>query len=263
MKIKLGEPIGSGTRSTVYECGSGRVAKVPFAGTPDAWIRYESTYTAAVRAAGAPAPEAVGVVEIDGRSVGVYEHIVGPSMWDQVVANPASASDVGRDIAELHLSILELSPPATLPRRCDRLAGKLRRAAATIDARLLEAFEVVPFTDAMSLCHGDLHPGNVIVSDRGPVVIDWFDACRGSAVADVARSSLLMGARGATTKTLKHLPGATPQALDDLHSAYLGTMSERLNIDSAEFAQWQRVEAAARLCEVGPNSELMAIWQRG
>jgi Ser/Thr protein kinase RdoA (MazF antagonist) len=263
MTIKLGEAIGAGTRSTVYECGAGRVAKVPFAGTPDAWIRYESAYTAAVRAAGAPAAEAIAVVEIDGRSVGVYERIVGPSLWDRVQANPASAAEVGRLIAELHVAIFALSPPATLPRRSDRLAGKLRRAAAAIDAGLAEAQALVPPTDALQLCHGDLHPGNVIMSERGPIVIDWFDACRGSAIADVARSSLLMGAGGATATTLRHLPGATPGVANELHAAYLGVMSEHLRIDPDEFGRWRRVEAAARLCEVGPSDDLLAIWRSG
>jgi Ser/Thr protein kinase RdoA (MazF antagonist) len=263
MTIKLGEAIGAGTRSTVYECGAGRVAKVPFAGTPDAWIRYESAYTAAVRAAGAPAAEAIAVVEIDGRSVGVYERIVGPSLWDRVQANPASAAEVGRLIAELHVAIFALSPPATLPRRSDRLAGKLRRAAAAIDARLAEAQALVPPTDALQLCHGDLHPGNVIMSERGPIVIDWFDACRGSAIADVARSSLLMGAGGATATTLRHLPGATPGVANELHAAYLAVMSEHLKIDPDEFGRWRRVEAAARLCEVGPSDDLLAIWRSG
>jgi aminoglycoside phosphotransferase (APT) family kinase protein len=43
-----------------------------------------------------------------------------------------------------------------------------------------------------AVCHGDLHPGNVIMSPQGPVIIDWIDASRGDPLADVARSVLLL-----------------------------------------------------------------------
>jgi aminoglycoside phosphotransferase (APT) family kinase protein len=46
--------------------------------------------------------------------------------------------------------------------------------------------------DGEAVCHGDYHPGNVIMSSRGPVPIDWENASLGSPVADVARTALLL-----------------------------------------------------------------------
>jgi aminoglycoside phosphotransferase (APT) family kinase protein len=45
-----------------------------------------------------------------------------------------------------------------------------------------------------SLLHLDLHPGNVICSPTGPVVIDWTNARRGAAEVDVALTWILMAA---------------------------------------------------------------------
>ncbi|MBX3287086.1 MAG: phosphotransferase, partial [Actinobacteria bacterium] len=42
--------------------------------------------------------------------------------------------------------------------------------------------------------HLDLHPGNVICSPHGPVVIDWANALRGAGEIDVALTWILMGA---------------------------------------------------------------------
>src|SRR5258706_247313 len=39
-------------------------------------------------------------------------------------------------------------------------------------------------SDGDRLAHGDLHPGNVLLAEPGPVLIDWADATRGDAVAD-------------------------------------------------------------------------------
>jgi aminoglycoside phosphotransferase (APT) family kinase protein len=52
--------------------------------------------------------------------------------------------------------------------------------------------------------HLDLHPLNVIVSPKGPVLIDWTNAARGAGPADVALSWLLL--------TAAEIPGGGVQA---------------------------------------------------
>ena len=58
-------------------------------------------------------------------------------------------------------------------------------------ADLHERLHAIPF-DGGSLIHFDLHPDNVLVSQRGPVVIDWTNARGGSAAADVAMTWLIL-----------------------------------------------------------------------
>jgi len=58
---RLGEEIARGTRSTVFAWGRDAVVKVPHADTPDEWVEYEATYTAAVHAVGAPVPRMLGL----------------------------------------------------------------------------------------------------------------------------------------------------------------------------------------------------------
>jgi aminoglycoside phosphotransferase (APT) family kinase protein len=64
-----------------------------------------------------------------------------------------------------------------------RLSDKEREAALTALTRLPEDNK---------LCHGDYHPGNILMSSRGPVVIDCADASQGNPHADVARTLLLL-----------------------------------------------------------------------
>src|SRR5215470_15143795 len=42
--------------------------------------------------------------------------------------------------------------------------------------------------------HLDLHPLNVILASRGPVLIDWTNARRGASAADVAATWLVLAA---------------------------------------------------------------------
>ena len=258
----LGDLIATGTRSTVHALGTDMVAKVPLATTPDAWIRHEAMYTQAVRAAGAPAPRVVDVVEIDGRTVSLYERVRGASMWEYILAHPGEATAMGERLAELHVEVLRLAPPITLPRQRDRLAGKIRMAASVVDPAIHAVLaQIPPDPDRLHLCHGDVHPGNVILSGAGPVLIDWFDACRGNPAGDIARTQLLIGAGGATVASVVHLPEAQFDVLNRLHRAYADAAAAAFTTSTADMELWRGIEAAARLGEGLDTRELLAVWR--
>jgi thiamine kinase len=183
----LGDIVARGTRSTVHAYGRGAVIKVPAPSTPEDWILAEARYAEAARGAGAPAPRLLGIEQIAGRAASVWERLEGTLMWQHVVDRPDQSASLGRLLADVQHSLFVLVPPVTLPRQRDRLVSKIRRAAATIDASLGRALAFLPPpVGTPRLCHGDLHPSNVILGSDGPMIVDWFDASRGDPIADVA-----------------------------------------------------------------------------
>jgi aminoglycoside phosphotransferase (APT) family kinase protein len=256
-----GEVVARGSRSTVRAYGEGVVIKVPAAETPAGWILSEAQYTQAVRAVGAPAPRLLGIEEVAGRPASVWERLEGTSMWKHVIDHPDRSAAMGGLMADVQLALFELVPPVTLPDQRDRLTSKIRRSAATVDSTLISALELLPDGDVPPrLCHGDLHPSNVILTDNGPMLVDWFDASRGDRVGDVARSSLTLLADGAHTPS--HLPGADAATLRRLTEAYLQRLRENMGIDEQLLARWQAVNAAARLAEGVAPGPLLAVWER-
>jgi Phosphotransferase enzyme family len=182
-------------------------------------------------------------------------------LWQQVVDRPDRSAAIGRALADVQLELFELVTPVTLPDQRDRLSSKIRWSAANVDASLAAALDILPGRTATPrLCHGDLHPSNVIVSKDGPVLVDWFDACRGDRVADVARSSLTLLSHGATTPS--HLPGSDTRTLAVLTRAYLSRMQESLEIAPRLFSRWQAVNAVARLAEGMSREPLLEVWRR-
>ena len=261
MARPLGDVVARGTRSLVHAYGRGAVAKVPVATTPDGWIRYEAQYAEAARAAGAPAPRLLGVEQIDGRTASVWEHVEGTSMWQLVVDRPDRSAELGRMLADLQIALFALVPPVTLPRQRDRLVSKIRRTAETIDASFARALALLPPEGGTPrLCHGDLHPSNVILTREGPVLVDWFDASRGDRIADVARSSLTLLSDGASPP--EHLPGSDRATLGALTDAYLARLDEHLDIDHDLLARWQAVSAVARIAEGVARGPLLEVWAR-
>jgi aminoglycoside phosphotransferase (APT) family kinase protein len=257
----LGDVVARGSRSLVHAYGRGVVVKVPKPTTPDSWIRAEAAYVDAVRAVGAPAPALLGMEQIFGREASVWERVDGPSLWKQVVDRPDRSAAVGRRLADVQLALFELVPPVTLPDQRDRLTSKIRWSAANLDVSLTAALDLLPVrTDTPRLCHGDLHPSNVIVSEDGLVLVDWFDASRGDRVADVARSSLTLLGDGATTP--RHLPGSDARTLAVLTQAYLSRLQESLDIPPPLLSRWQAINAVARLAEGVSREPLLEVWRR-
>jgi aminoglycoside phosphotransferase (APT) family kinase protein len=261
MSRPLGDVVARGSRSSVHAYGHGAVAKVPSPSTPEGWIRFEARYAEAARAAGAPAPRLLGIEQINGRTASIWEHVHDRSMWQHVVDRPDRSAELGRMLADVQLSLFELVPPVTLPRQHDRLASKIRWAAATVDTSLARALDLLPAqAGSPRLCHGDLHPSNVLLTRDGPVIVDWFDASRGDPIADVARSSLLLLCDGADPP--RHLPGSDGATLGVLTEAYLARLREHLEIDDDLLARWEAVNAVARMAEGVPRGTLSEVWAR-
>ena len=257
----IGDVVARGSRSFVHAFGRGAVIKVPKPATPAHWIHAEAEYVEAVRAVGAPAPALLGMETVFGRPASVWERVDGHSLWQQVVDHPKRSVETGRCLAEIQLGLFELIPPVTLPSQHDRLLSKIRWSAANVDPSLAAAVELMPRRDgALRLCHGDLHPSNVIVSPRGPILVDWFDASRGDRVADVARSSLTLLSDGSTSPA--YLPGSDRDRLAMVSRAYLSRLRESFDISPGLLAVWQAVNAAARLSEGLPADPLLRVWQR-
>jgi aminoglycoside phosphotransferase (APT) family kinase protein len=66
---------------------------------------------------------------------------------------------------------------AGLPSQKERLVGKITDAAVLPEAvrqAALAKLDSLPEDD--KLCHGDFHPGNILLTVHGPVIIDWIDA---------------------------------------------------------------------------------------
>jgi aminoglycoside phosphotransferase (APT) family kinase protein len=257
----LGEVVARGSRSVVHAYGRGAVIKVPKPATPAGWILAEARHVEAVRAVGAPAPALLGIEQVFGRPATVWERVDGPSLWERVVDQPGRSGDFGRALAEVQLALFELVPPVTLPDQRDRLTSKIRWSAANVDASLGAALDLLPERSGTArLCHGDLHPSNVIVSREGLVLVDWFDASRGDRVADVARSCLTLLADGAETPS--HLPGSDLGTLTALTRAYLTRLRESLDLPAPVLARWQAISAVARVAEGMPRGPLLEVWRR-
>jgi Ser/Thr protein kinase RdoA (MazF antagonist) len=185
--------VGRGYTADVHAWGPGRVLKLFHPGGDPTRAEREERATRAVRAAGLPAPAAYERVEIDGRAGIVFERVEGPSLVEYVQARPWKLGWSVRQLAELHARIHRCAAPPELPSQREWLAAGIDVAPGLSDAdRDAARRRLAGLPGGAVLCHGDFHPGNVLVTARGPVVIDWGAATRGDALGDVACTLRLM-----------------------------------------------------------------------
>lgn len=151
-----GDVIGRGRDAEIVDAGPGLVLRKLLRPRPNG---QEAEVMRWVVDHGYPAPRVVDETEAGM----VMQRVDGPTMLERL-----GASDVRRNmrtLAELHAQLHALPVPPGLP---------------------------TPYGEGSALLHGDLHPGNVILSADGPVVIDWTNACSGPAGADLATAWLLI-----------------------------------------------------------------------
>lgn len=257
------EPIASGRTADVYPWGDGEVLKLVHPWVPAEDVELERAKTLIAHGMGLPVPMVGHIVRNGERTGLVFERIHGPSMLEQLLAAPESMKAMARLLADLHRRIhtqrvSDESPgtgrPGTggrLPNQKDVLAARISRCVELsggglsegVRSTLLEAVGRLSVGD--SLCHGDFHPGNVMMTEGGPVVIDWLDASRGNPLADVARTSLLL----AEASEGGGVAGHQAEAIEQYRQLYVEAYFEHTPERRAEYEQWLPIVAAARLTE--------------
>lgn len=223
--------IGLGRTAEVYAWGEGKVLKLLHAWAPAAWAEEEHRVTAAVSQAGLPAPRVHGLERVEGRVGIVFERIEGPSLLAEVLRRPWRAGWVGRRLAEVQAALHARRVPGLGP-LTDRLRWSIDHAALPGPVRdeALAALARLPAGDAV--CHFDVHPDNVLLTPRGPVVIDWAEVSSGHPLADVTRTSLMLEyaspPSGALRPLIERVRGALRRAHLRRYLELTGTRREAL-----------------------------------
>lgn len=168
-----GPLVGAGRTCDVYDVGQGRVLR-RYRGPFD--VQGEAKITRHVQAeaqimrhlddAGFPVPK---VYHAEGPDL-IMERLNGRDMLAELGRKPWLVRPYGRLLATLHNRLHEIQAPPGL---------------------------TMAFQPGDRVVHLDLHPANVMLTSRGPVVIDWSGARAGAAGADVAMAYLIMASSDA------------------------------------------------------------------
>jgi aminoglycoside phosphotransferase (APT) family kinase protein len=157
--MEIGPLIASGRDGDIFEFGPNLVLRKTRDGRS---IEQEAHTIEYMAAHGYPVPR-IEEVRAGGTEI-VMERLVGPVMMDAMIKGPRPMLANVKLLADLHDQLHEIRAPEWLPK----------------------------LDDGDRVVHLDLHPLNVMITARGPVVIDWPNAHAGHPLTDVGFTYVLL-----------------------------------------------------------------------
>ncbi|MDO8611418.1 MAG: phosphotransferase [Dehalococcoidia bacterium] len=219
----------------------------------------------AARSRGVRVPAVLGATTVMGRPGLIMERIAGPDLLTLIGRRPWAVFRVGRICGEVHAQLHEVQAPRLIPSMKDTLKRRIETTGPLpqhLAEFALAALDGLPEGDA--LCHGDFHPGNILLAGETPVLIDWTNAMRGDPAADVARTWLMLRLGEAPPGTSFALRALARVGRSLLVTLYLRSYRRARPLDMGTVRRWEIPVAAARLAE-GIEEEvprLLALLER-
>jgi aminoglycoside phosphotransferase (APT) family kinase protein len=247
----LDQRIGNGRTAEVYALGEHEVLKLYQPWMDPAFILREYMATRAAAESGFPVAAAHQLVQVGERYGVVLERVSGISLLEELQRHPARLTAVARQLADLHVRLNRCPAPPDLPNHREQMRSAiLRTKALSTTQRESILFRLEALPTGSTLCHGDFHPENVLLTAHGPVVIDWMTATRGLPASDLMRSSMILETASLppTIPPLQRRLLTTARGV--LLAAYRREYLRRLPLSFAERESWRLPLLAERLVEV-------------
>ncbi len=168
-------------------------------------------------------------------------------MLDSMMSSQEDAVDDAVAFADLHAEILNASTIKDLPGVKEFMADKIDHADLPLAQRTLAKDHMIGLSAGEATLHGDYHPGNILVTPDGPKVIDWGEASRGDAAADIARTMVLLTPESAAV-VVPH-PGTIAAFISEFADAYMKRCLQVTNTTIEAVVAWRLPVIAARLSE--------------
>lgn len=151
----------------------------------------EALNQARIEETGLNIPKVLEVTTIDGKWAIISEFIEGVTLAELMEKNPDKLDEYLNVLVDVQLEIQSKTCPLL-----NKLKDKMNRKISEADLDATTRYELHSRLEGMpkhnKVCHGDINPSNIIVTNDGKYyIIDWSHATQGNASADAARTYLL------------------------------------------------------------------------
>lgn len=237
-----------GGTADIYDIGDNKVFKRFHEDKSDWCIENELECTSSEVAVSLGAPKIYERVDDErGRGI-IMEYVTGRSMLGEMfcLGTGFDIEKNAEEMAKLQYKISEFDG-SRFPSGHDVMRDRILRSGYLDDAtkaKLLKLLERLP--QGKGVCHSDLHPGNIIVTENGFRVIDWCDTMCDSPWLDVARTLLIF-------ESVSEMAGVNTEELNQSRYAwktyYRAAFEGIAGKSEEELDGWMAIVAAAKLEE--------------
>lgn len=217
----LGNRIAMGSSCEVYEWeGNDKVVKLFHTNTTSEAVQLEYRNSSEAWKSGLQVPQPFEQVIWEGRHGIIFEKVVGETIINRIFEGLNTFQSIDFDEADSDLRIYaralnDIHKATTFDIVTDQkenLKAIIGHPALFTKDEISAIHHYIDLLPGKSLlCHGDTNPGNLILRDGKPVMIDWMHAAIGNPAADVAEVCVMI--------EYAVLPPETPAAVDQFFQA--------------------------------------------
>lgn len=226
--MNLEKIIGVRTKKTIYRDGD-LVIKLFNEDFNKAMVLNEALNQARLETTDLPIPAINSVTMFNGKWAIVSEYIHGITL-SRLMKEEVNKTD---ELLDMFINLQIRMHHTKAPILTD-LFDKLKRRIETSDLPATERLALRMKLEAMPkhnvICHGDFNPSNIIIKDDdSPYILDWSHATLGNALADVAKTYILL----------------TYDETIELANQYLIKYCKKTKTSAEEVLEWVPIIAAA------------------
>jgi aminoglycoside phosphotransferase (APT) family kinase protein len=190
-QMKCGKAIGEGNTATVYEWEEGTALKLFVRGYPENAAEREFLNVKAINEMNFAKPKAYDMIRYEGQIGIVYDKVEGETLEDWVLRT-GDLQGCAKHMAMLHKAIVRNNVSDVADYKPFLKYNILNATTAGLmeQEKALNSLDKLKAGD--TLCHGDFHPGNILLSNGRTMVIDFMNVCHGDWLYDVARTVFLV-----------------------------------------------------------------------
>lgn len=171
--------IGEGNTAKIYEYESGKILKLYSKNYDLSTITFELNNSVLFNQKFADSPKCYGIKLIEDCYGIIYDYVTGKTMLETFKLDDETLLDRFTELQKKYLK-------ETIDKGCyykDWLKLISR-------GNFIDLIDRLP--DGNNLCHGDFHPGNVMITDDNKlIIIDFMNVCRAPFLYDIARTYFL------------------------------------------------------------------------
>jgi serine/threonine protein kinase len=193
-------------------------------------------------------PKVYEYLRIQDRAACIMEKIHGDTLTNEMRKNIRVLVKVPHILAELQKKVSSIVMPDSYPSIRDLFTFVTEHGR--LQDKELTAFVTQIFNEQrteLMLCHGDFHPGNILVSNETLTIIDWSGSYSGNPIADIAHTYILM-------RQMPRLPGQSTGnyrvmsfVARIIAARYLNAAKNLWGFDWATFSAWTVIMSFQRV----------------
>ena len=257
------KPIALGRTAEIYAWKNNTILKLFYDWVPARDAHHEASIHQKIQIHQLPLPKLIEETNLNGRAGIVYERVQGTDMLTVLFQKMWRLPSLIKQMAALQFQLHQVKVP-DLPTLKDKIRHDISNVPLlSQNEKELLLNQVDQLPDHQNLCHFDFHPGQIILTETGPVIVDWITACQGDPAGDIARTLILLKFAALPD------PGFFKQTLVKIISRWISRIYlNHLGKSDPQFdlkliQTWMLPIAAARLSEnITNEEEAILTWIR-